>query len=378
MLYIMKRKVFWLSLFIFFAQGFANKGQAGLIPEFYLQKWEVSLDGFAGLVNTAAGVELRSLVQIDSEVKSQGYQTTLPSTYSTGSDIQDVDNQDIAEWKGIMTISGLKVIAIDAATVDSFGIVTAYTRKTGVDIADFKKIASYIGKKDIIYFGNAVDGTEGKARLFEDVADNNSGGSGVVNAAVKRTFGWDADGSGFTGTFGSSSKSFTIDSGDLLSLEATFADLSSTYVPAPIPRFAPAGTKMVQVLSEGGVVRPIAVLDVIGGLEGYKIIDKAMSTSDIPTSAFDGGPASGTKKIIGDIIASLGASSITPITSYSPGYVDGTADGDGAVLATFSDPAEFVTNPEPSSLILAAIGVTVLGVRSLRRRKEALKKNCIV
>jgi hypothetical protein len=279
---------------------------------------------------------LRSLTKVTSDYKAQGSVTT-PSQFQTGPDAGagNIPDYALTQVTGAL-LSGLKVIAID----DNTGL-SAWSRYTSAaDILDLLTPGGSLSlsAKDIIYFG-AETGVTPLANFYNDTT--------VTNGQLSTGGVFSADGKTYTKGL----NDFGAGAGSTLLLTATFQDLGGSEVDSQ-GRAAPAGTLLSQFLSDGSV-RPFAMLDVVpgSGTEAGAIKDQGMTFTLATDTNADMFVDTGTKTFTGDIALSLG-STVPAANGFS----------------TFSDPAEFVSTPEPVSLIAWSGLICAVGVGVFARR----------
>jgi hypothetical protein len=325
--------------FVALACQMAASSYASILPGTPQQKWEVNLDGFGKIYYDDGGTladptddifRLRSLTKTSSLFKGQG-EVTTPSDFIIGLDPGGVN---VAPSQGFIGVVGTLITGLRVIAVDEFTGPGAYTRASTP--ASIAAALAGAGTSDIIYFGAEV-GVTPKALFYHE--------SSILNADLTPSDSWNTTGDSFDGIFGAGFS-------DLL-LETVFQDLGGTDATGVSFVAAPAGTLLTQVLSSGSV-RPFAMLDVIGGLEAGLIQDGGL-TFDLTADSADAGDSTFsdlTKSFVGDIAISL-ASTVPNVDGFS----------------TLSDPAEFVSAPEPTSAIAWAVLTACVSFFGLRRKR---------
>lgn len=325
----------------------AGLADASILPGISNQKWETSLEGFAKVYHDegSSGVDddvwrLRNLVISDSDFKSQGDVTGLmPHEFKPGRDSLSgkVADQGYPGILGMMT-TGLRLIAVDENTGSG-----TYTRhSTNAQLLTYFSGAAPLAARDILYFGAEANITP-YVWAYSDPTS-------VLGDFSTPYDGWDATGNLFTNTAGNSFGQ----GDDTLLLQMGFKDLGDLEVDGTW-RPAPSGTFVANVLADGGSVRPMSVMEVIGGTEANLVVSGAVKSTFRQDTDGDLIVEAGTAvPVVGDFVAAFGA---TP------------PDDNG--FSTLSDPAEWVSTPEPATLaVWGVLGLCGVGFWALRRRNR--------
>jgi len=328
---------------------------AAILPGTIFHKFEANLDGFGYLKlmdpDGSPYYAARSVTKVRSPLRDQGLVPYVPYQFYTGDDnLPGYGAQyGVTGTLAFLTV-GLKVIGIDKYTVVP-GSPPSFTYTLITGDSNIVSTISSLAPNDIVYLGADPNSTLGTFGVFTWDPTVNPGDF------VPGTDGWSQWGELFT--------SGSVDIGlggvnDITILTTDFVKLDGLQVDS-LQRAAMPGTLVAQVISVNGDVRPIFFMNVTGGVDAPWVVPGGMKATLGLDTDNDGWidydwstnpPTPYTKTVVADIIANIG----TQPASQSGWF-------------TFSDPVEWVAQPEPTSLLVWG-GLAGAGLLLARRRKN--------
>jgi hypothetical protein len=348
----------------------ASAAEASVLPSLVNQKYEASLDGFGYLRaqdpdgtpgNGDEYLVLRNMIKVDSPIKAQGDITTAtdeppgaPDRFAIGYDngiggrlSNPASDVSVPGILGVL-ISGLKVIAVDDDTGTPF-LPGPYNRITGdANILAWALGAGNVDQHDIVYFGDdpEVAGAP-KVRFWHDTEAGNDAGDFGPGFD-----GWSMDGDLYTNSLG---QTFGNDGADTLVLDGVLLDQTNYQVDG-LARAAPAGTLVASVTDNNGIIRPLAFIDVIGGVDAYTVLPGGMYANVYTDPDGDG-----------DMTTGASHPQVTQVADFVSAIASQPLPNGFSQL---SDPTEWVgAIPEPGSVVVwGALSLVGLGYCLVRRR----------
>jgi len=334
--------------------GIVGPAHALILPGTVFHKYELSLDGFGKLIvkdpdgTPGSGDEYvvaRSLTLVDTPMKDQGLVPYMPYPFVTGNDGLPGSGSNNVSFTGTLAFlaAGLKVIGIDVYQgIGSYNLVTS-------DSAIIAILSSGLKAKDIVYLGDdpKISGDPYGVFTWDPTVSASSFTPGHD--------GWNAAGDLYT-----NSSSLDLGIGgvnDTTILTTKFIEFGGLEVDS-LGRAAMNGTLIANVVTGDGSIRPVFFMEVTGGVDAPWVVPGGMKTTLGKDTDGDGWVDYGQyQDVVADIIAAVGTK---PLYDETPPYQTD--------WYSFSDPAEWVAQPEPASILIWG-GLAGAGLLLARRRK---------
>lgn len=315
----------------------APVAEAGLLPGRINAHYKGNLIGFGVLNDTGVNLQLRSVSAISSpfqwfgDIPAGGQAEFQVDTSPSGVD-HDITFPGIA----VMFMRGYELFRVDQSP--SPGV---YIPHVGYAAAKLY-LAGGAGNNDIMYFGADPNAAVTRAEMWHDPIDSlaDLAKGGIFNADNQYTVG---------------GKTFGV--GDTAIVAATTQSIA-TYQIDGIARYAPAGTLVANIVGTGAA--PVFYMDVVPGWgsDWQLIVPGAMKDTGVFIDPAVGG---GTVTLTADLIAASQATVPTLLQDENLNWNYWT---------DLTDPLEWVSQPEPSSLLVwGGLALLVCGYCKVRRRR---------